>query len=72
MALTLSSIETAIEDLIARLADGTEEYQYNGRRVRRSAFPQLLDSLSRLRDKLRSEESQATHQGIRLCRMRGG
>lgn len=72
MALTVASIEAQIEAVIAASASGAEEYQYNGRRVRKTAFPQLLAELRRLRSELRAEESQTSHQGFTLGRCRAG
>lgn len=69
-ASLLAQTEAAIEALLTALADpGVEEYQLNGRRVRRPQFGPTLDALIRARDNLRGSVARANHNPVRVVRL---
>lgn len=70
-SLTLSQVESAISGILSAIADGVEEYQYNGRRVRRADYSTRLRELRALRNEL-IRESSYSRGGVSLGRLRSG
>ena len=64
----LDKIEAAISDLLdALVGDAVQEYTFNGRTYRRANFSTCLDTLYRVRDRLKLEVTREASGTVRLA-----